>query len=127
MNKCLFCGAELKSVEGKKERQFCNGNCRNKHYYKIKTSGQIKKKTGRPKVTHLLTPGSSITQFQTKEKYINNTRDIQDVTEVVGQMNEISKKIAEYEEEMKTIPDVGLGAKRRKFLQSKILAIKKLL
>lgn len=47
MNDCLFCGKEVVTKPGKKPRQFCGGNCRNKHYYKVANEGKIRKKPGR--------------------------------------------------------------------------------
>ena len=33
MEKCLQCGKELTHVPGRKEKSFCDVNCRNKHFY----------------------------------------------------------------------------------------------
>jgi hypothetical protein len=49
MNDCLFCGQEVEQKEGKKPRLFCDGNCRNKHYYRLKAAKREKKPIGRPK------------------------------------------------------------------------------
>ena len=33
MEKCLHCSKELKHVPGRKQKSFCNVNCRNKYFY----------------------------------------------------------------------------------------------
>jgi hypothetical protein len=33
MTNCLQCNAELTHVEGRKQKSFCNVNCRNKYFY----------------------------------------------------------------------------------------------
>lgn len=33
MKNCLHCAKELKHVPGRKEKSFCDVNCRNKHFY----------------------------------------------------------------------------------------------
>lgn len=33
MKNCLQCNAELTHVEGRKQKSFCNVNCRNKYFY----------------------------------------------------------------------------------------------
>lgn len=47
---CLFCEKDIEIKAGKKPRQFCNGNCRNKHYYRQANAGKPKKPVGRPKM-----------------------------------------------------------------------------
>lgn len=49
ISNCLFCNSELPLIEGKRKREFCNGNCRNKYYYKKSREGVSPKKVGRPK------------------------------------------------------------------------------
>lgn len=49
MSKCLFCENDVPQKDGKRARLFCNGNCRNKYYYKLATVGKPKKSGGRPK------------------------------------------------------------------------------
>lgn len=49
MTKCLDCGSDVAQKEGKRPKLFCNGNCRNKYYYKKKAANKPKKKVGRPK------------------------------------------------------------------------------
>ena len=49
MSKCLFCETDVAQKDGKRARLFCNGNCRNKYYYKINAANKPKKKAGRPK------------------------------------------------------------------------------
>lgn len=41
MKNCLFCQKELTHFEGRKQKSFCNVNCRNKYFYK-KRSDLIK-------------------------------------------------------------------------------------
>lgn len=33
MEKCLHCSAPLKHIPGRKQKSFCNANCRNKYFY----------------------------------------------------------------------------------------------
>lgn len=47
-NKCKFCGSKIKIVEGRRKREFCNSNCRNKFYYKQSRVGVKPKPKGRP-------------------------------------------------------------------------------
>lgn len=35
MDKCLECGADLIKVEGKRQKVYCNSNCRAKNYQKV--------------------------------------------------------------------------------------------
>lgn len=34
MENCLFCQKKLEHIPGRKQKSFCDVNCRNKHFYK---------------------------------------------------------------------------------------------
>lgn len=48
MKQCLYCGSSVEIIEGRKPKQFCGYNCRNKYYYKKSREGLPPKKRGRP-------------------------------------------------------------------------------
>lgn len=69
MKKCLYCGSSVEILEGRKPKQFCGYNCRNKYYYKKSREGLPIKKRGRPKSPNI--DPDKLVELETKIKCQN--------------------------------------------------------
>lgn len=116
MEKCLHCRAKLTHVPGRKQKSFCNVNCRNKYFYAQRRSLVEATKQA---VADLPKEFGEIKTIGT----LDADGEIVEVATIVPSANE--KIISELEKELKTVPDSGLGKKRRQFLQSKISELKR--
>lgn len=104
MKKCKHCGIDFepKNPKGK----FCSDKCR---VYNNRTVKQpIKIDYTPPMIT-------------------TSAANIEKVNQIIDDVlkDPIRKKLEEYETELTTVPDAGLGKKRRIFLQSKISELKR--
>lgn len=144
--KCLCCEKMVTQVGGKKKREFCNGNCRNKYYYREARKGVEPKKKGRPKKTFLQEHTETVEKKRielankiafmpaTEKAYDGNQINRRYLGDEIGQMpyitpdpkekHDLRVKLLEYEAELPTVPDVGAGKQRRKWLQNKIYELK---
>lgn len=104
MKNCLQCNKKLTHVEGRKQKSFCNVNCRNKYFYH-------KRKV--------------LVEQAMKLNGIATEKMIADSVKPITEQTETQKQIEAAETEIKGLPDIGLGKTRKRFLQSKIAVLKK--
>jgi hypothetical protein len=104
---CPVCKKEFDEHTGRRPKKFCSDNCKVKFW-------NVKKKVAENNKPE-------------NKKRILGERNATPITEKSIYQNPIadnSEKIKELEEEIKTLPDVGLGKKRRIFLEGKIRELK---
>ena len=93
---CLNCGKDLVHIAGKRGKIFCNATCRSNYWQKQDRKNKAGKATAKPPLaTHRSAEGK-----------------------------DIDARIKDLEAELATIPDVGLGKKRRGFIIEKIKQLK---
>lgn len=83
MEKCLQCSKELKHVPGRKQKSFCDVNCRNKYFY-----AQRKKQLKEAKKIGILTQDEKVKPLMSpkplgKDKNPGNPKKIQSNTDHV--------------------------------------------
>ena len=125
MSKCQFCEKEVPQKDGKRARLFCNGNCRNKYYYRINAANKPKKKAGRPKkdaalkFPHLYVPKGEVGTEKPKATWLPPHAKIGS--------EDIQAEIDALEKQLSTIAEGIYGTPMRNKIQDKIAKLKKLL
>jgi hypothetical protein len=107
MTNCKHCDKPLTHVEGRKQKSFCDVNCRNKWFY-AKRQKMIK------------------AAIKIHDKELSDfacALSLGSLPEIAENDNN-QKKIAELEIELNRVPDSGLGKKLRLSIQNKIYKLK---
>lgn len=139
LTNCLnpSCGKELEHTEGRRPKKYCTPKCRISHhiqqkkqpkFVRIETHNKLKEQ-----LRELMAKEGEVKVIQMTEKsYDGNQVDRSYVGDKVPIMNtpdpkinhDIRVKLLEYEAELPTVPDIGSGKLRRKWLQNKIYELK---
>jgi len=121
---CLNCGKDLVQLPKKRSKVFCNNTCRSNYWQKSERLEKSGKTT--EEIVSILSQIAKNNKPENKER-INKERNTEHKVGESHKQPEVdnSARIAELEEELKTIPDVGLGKKRRVFIQNKIFKLKR--
>lgn len=115
MDKCLNCGKELKHIDGRRKKTFCNDTCRSNYWYKKNVSERLNKVIIQATEKSFVETHDAVMEQKTTTKGILIQNDDND------------SKIAELEAELKTVPDNNtFGRQRRKWIQNEILKLKHL-
>jgi hypothetical protein len=116
MTNCLQCNKPLTHVEGRKQKSFCDVNCRNKYFYAQRKELVEKAKVMVGEETEIA--GYAIDE--TKNKVVSfSSNGITPATK-----EQINPEIEKMEQEFKTLGDTPLAKQRKKFLTKKIYELK---
>ena len=115
--KCKYCGGDLNARTTR--REFCSNKCKVYWHRENKFEKEIEKILDNPKFKEI--KKETLKQIiETGQSYIPESKLIEIAVTATGQ-----QKITEYEEELKSVPDIGLGKKRRKYLENEIQKLKR--
>jgi hypothetical protein len=116
---CGNCDVEFESTIGRRPKKFCSPKCRSEFHRKkvselLKLSKENLSEMGKA-VQDQITLGVAITQ--TTE---NGVKRVDPLSEKGQEVWDTAQKIKELEEELKTVPDTGIGKQRRKWIEKQI-------
>ena len=109
---CPVCKKEFVSETGRRPKKFCSDPCKVKFWNAFKRVSENNKP-------------ENMARIESERKGYPKLSDEAGQNPILAEAEDTYKQIASYEEEIKGLPDIGLGKQRKKFLQNKIYELRK--